>query len=360
MPYPTLNDTSYRELAARLDALPNGFPPAADGAELRLLAALFTPEEAALAAQLKPSLETPAEIAARLDGDLQALRKQLKSMASRGLIAAGRAPAGGLGFGLLPFVVGIYEFQAGRIDAELARLFEDYYGQTFRQALALQPPAHRVIPVGASLKQDLEVRPFESAADIIRGAKAWGVTDCICRKQQALLGQPCGHPLDVCMVFSDTPGAFDHKQDLRAQTQEEALATLRRAAEAGLVHSVSNTQRGLWYLCNCCACACGFLRGLAALGAANVVARSAFACRVDEEKCAGCGECAQRCAFGALTITDQGVARVDAARCAGCGVCVPACPNDALALARRPEIDIAPIPDTEADWRRAREAERKG
>ena len=60
-----MDDTPYRELAARLDELPNGFPPTDDGAELRLLAKLFTPEEAALAAQLRLTLETPAEIAAR-------------------------------------------------------------------------------------------------------------------------------------------------------------------------------------------------------------------------------------------------------------------------------------------------------
>ena len=85
-------DQTYRRLADRLNALPNGFPPAPDGAELRLLAKLYTPEEAALAAQLRLTRETARQIAARLGGDPQALRKQLKSMASRGLIAAGRAP----------------------------------------------------------------------------------------------------------------------------------------------------------------------------------------------------------------------------------------------------------------------------
>ena len=39
----------YRRLAERLDALPAGFPATADGAELRVLAVLFTPEEAAQA-----------------------------------------------------------------------------------------------------------------------------------------------------------------------------------------------------------------------------------------------------------------------------------------------------------------------
>src|SRR5512143_3081744 len=177
-----LNDSPYRQLATRLNELPNGFLPAPDGAELRLLAYLFTPEEAALAAQLRLTLETPAEIAARLGGDAPALRQQLKSMVTRGLIAAGRAPSGGLGYGLLPFVVGIYEMQAGRIDAELAQLFEDYYGQTFRRALNQQPPLHRVIPINTAVRQVTDVRPFESAVELIHSAKAWGVTDCICRK----------------------------------------------------------------------------------------------------------------------------------------------------------------------------------
>jgi Pyruvate/2-oxoacid:ferredoxin oxidoreductase delta subunit len=350
------DDTSYRALAARLDELPNGFPPAADGAELRLLAKLFTPAEAALAARLRLTLETPAEIAARLGGDPQALRQQLKSMVGRGLITAGRAPTGGLGFGLLPFVVGIYEMQAGRLDAELARLFEDYYRQTFRASLTQQPPVHRVIPVNQTVRQDMAVHPFESAAEIVAHAKAWGVTDCICRKQQALLGQACEHPLDVCMVFSETPGAFDHAAGMTALTQDEAFATLRRAAEAGLVHSVSNSQHGLWYLCNCCTCACGILRGLTELGRANVIAASAFVCQVDAEKCAACGECAARCVFGALTVGD--VATVDAERCAGCGVCVLACPHEALGLLRRPEADILAPPETEEAWRQARAAAR--
>jgi ferredoxin len=350
-------DQAYRQLATRLNELPNGFPPAPDGAELRLLAYLFTPEEAALAAQLRMTLETPAEIAVRLGVDQQALRKQLKSMVTRGLITAGRAPTGGLGYGLLPFVVGIYEMQAGRIDATLARLFENYYQQTYRQSIPQQPLAHRVIPVKQSLRQNLEFHPFESASDIILNAKSWGVTDCICRKQQALLGHGCEHPLDVCMIFSEVPGFFDQTQGVRALTQDEALATLQRAADAGLVHSTSNTQEGLWYLCNCCTCACGFLRSVSELGTANVIAHSAFVCEVDEDLCAGCRDCADVCAFNALTV--ENIAQVDALRCAGCGVCILACSTDALKLVRRSEAEILVPPQTEEDWRHLR-AEARG
>lgn len=350
-----MTGNSYKALAERLDALPNGFPPTADGVELRLLAHIFTPEEAALAAQLRLTLETPDQLAARLGGDAAALRKQLKEMTRRGLIAAGRTDAG-LGYKLMPFAVGIYEMQVQTIDAEFARLFEDYYHQAFGAMVAVAPQLHRVVPVEQSVRVDMEVRPFESAADIVAHAKSWGVMDCLCRKQQALIGHPCKHPVDVCMVFSDTAGAFDQSSAVRALTQEGALDTLRRAAEAGLVHSVSNNQQGAWYICNCCTCACGILRGLVDLGLANVIARSAFVNQVDDDVCIGCGACVEKCQFGALTV--DGIAHVDALRCVGCGVCTVACPVGALRMIRRPDADIAPPPATEREWMSARAAAR--
>ena len=348
-------DESYRRLAQRLDALPNGFPPTADGAELRLLAKLFTPEEAALAAELRLTLETSKQIAARIGGDPKELRKQLKGMVRKGLIEAGRAE-GGLGYGLLPFVIGIYEFQAGDIDAELARLFEDYYHQAFVQAVSVTPQYQRLVPVNEVIETGMEVRPYESATEIINNARAWGVVECICRTQKALIGDPCEHPLEVCMVIGQTPGAFDASPEVRALSHEEALATLKLAADAGLVHSVSNNQEGLWYICNCCTCSCGILRGMAEMGIANAVARSPFVNQVDEERCIACGLCLDYCQFDALLLED--VVVVDKVRCLGCGICVPVCPEEALVLVRRPEEEVLQVPVTTADWGEERAAAR--
>jgi ferredoxin len=345
----------YKLLAERLDSLPNGFPPTPDGAELRLLAKLFTPEEALLACQLRLTPETPAQIAARVGGEPAQLRKQLKEMMRRGLIDLERVE-GGLGYKLMPFVVGIYEMQGNSIDAELARLFEDYYTQTFSKALAVEPQFQRVIPVNETIKAGIDIQPYESATEIVNAAQAWGVVDCICRKQKALIGEPCQHPLDVCMVLSSVPGAFAGSTTVRALTQQGALATLRRAAEAGLVHSVSNNQRDTTYICNCCTCSCGILRGIAELGLANAVAHSAFVNQVNEELCIACGDCVDACQFGALTV--ETVAQVNVIRCVGCGVCVIACPQEALQLIRRSESEIQPPPETGADWLEARAAAR--
>jgi electron transport complex protein RnfB len=337
----------YKKLAEKLDALPNGFPSTKDEAELRLLAKLFSPEEAALAACLQPELETVEAISARAGGEPEELRKTLKGMSRQGLINAGKLDDG-LGYGLMPFVVGIYEMQVSTIDNELAQLFENYYRQAFGEMLKIKPQFHRVIPVGETVRNSLEIRPFESAADLVDTAQSWGVLDCICRKQKALIGEPCKHPIDVCMVLDHSPGAFDHSTVIRALNQEEALATLRRAAEAGLVHSVSNNQQGVHYICNCCTCSCGILRGMSSLGIANVVARSAFVNQVDDALCSGCNDCVELCQFEALVV--DGVAMVNTVRCVGCGVCVLACSTGALGLVRRPEESILATPETLADW----------
>ena len=350
-----MKDDPFKRLAERLDALPNGFPPTDDGVELRLLEKIFTPEEAALTAQLRLTPETPQQIADRIAGDPEVLSKELKGMARKGLIAARRTDEG-LSYGLMPFAVGIYEMQIGTMGGELARLVEDYYLKGFGQVLVMEPSVHRVIPVNESVRMDMEIQPFESAADIVNRAQAWGVLDCICRKQKALIGEPCEHPVDICMAFNQTPGAFDRSSVIKALTREEAMTVLRRAAEAGLVHTVSNNQQGMSYICNCCTCSCGILRGLVDLGIANVVARSAFINQVDEELCVGCDLCMDHCQFEALSL--NGVVQVNEIRCVGCGVCVSFCPEGALSLIRRPEEEIMPPPVTEADWRVERAAAR--
>jgi ferredoxin len=342
-----MDTESYKLLAKKLDALPNGFPQTENGAEIRLLAKLFSPEEAALTASLQPELETVESISARTGADPEQLRKNLKGLSRRGLINAGKTEDG-LGYGLMPFVVGIYEMQVGTLDQELAQLFEDYYLQAFGEMLKVKPQFHRVIPVNETVQNNMEIRPFESAAEILGAAQSWGVMDCICRKQKALIGEPCGHPIDVCMVMDERPNAFDRSPIIRSLNQNEAMATLHRAAEAGLVHSVSNNQKGVHYICNCCTCSCGILRGMSNLGISNVVARSAHVNKVDEVLCNGCGDCMEKCQFDALHVDD--VAVVDQMRCVGCGVCVLACSKGALGLVRRPEEEILEIPSTHSDW----------
>jgi len=346
---------SYRLLANRLDEHPNGFPAVDDESDLRLLAKLFSPEEALLASQLRIEVETAPEVADRAGRDPAEVSRTLKGLARRGLITC-RKTDKGLGFALMPFVVGFYENQMENMDVELAQLFENYYRKAADRLLALHPQVHRIMPVNEAIRNDMEIKPYESAASILDRAQAWGVVDCICRKQKAMIGEACQHPIDVCMVLSPVPAVFDQSSVVHALSKEEAQQTLKRAAEAGLVHSVSNSRENVWYICNCCTCSCGILRGMKEMGLSNVVARSAFVNFVNEELCIGCENCATACQFDAITYATT--AKIDPNHCVGCGVCVVVCTEDALSLIRRPENEVENPPVDEQSWRFERMKER--
>jgi electron transport complex protein RnfB len=351
-----MSEDVYRQLAQRLDAIPNGFPPTESGVELRLLVKIFTPEEAALAGVMRLTCEPAADIAARVGMKPKAAYRTLKGMARKGLIHT-RKGQGQLTFGLMPFVVGIYEEQLPRMDQELAALFEQYYQETRAGITHTEPSLHRVIPVEKAIPFDVEIFPYEHAFELLDGARSWGVRDCICRVQQRLVGKGCERPVENCLVFAPVEAAFDHSQATRPISKEEALRILREAEEAGLVHSAANYRDRHFYICNCCTCCCGVMRGVAEFGVPTAIARSDFHAVVDAELCAGCGECVERCQFGALSVPEY-ICTVDYAHCVGCGLCAIACPTGALQLERRPVGEVLPPPADVKEWMAQRAQER--
>ena len=146
-------------------------------------------------------------------------------------------------------------------------------------------------------------------------------------------------------------------------TKEQAYEKLHFAAESGLVHSVSNNRDSdshiSHYICNCCTCSCGILRGMAATGVSNVIARSAFVNTVDPELCLGCETCIDYCQFDALSLRPEDpYIQINTVKCVGCGVCVPHCSEEALAMIRRPEEEILPIPSNHDEWLEVRASAR--
>ncbi len=344
----------YKKLAQALDRIPEGYPETESGVELKILAKLFTPGEAELACHLSLDPQTAKTVGLDIGWDERKTFVMLKGMTKKGLIEAERGE-GGLAFKLIPFVVGFYENQNAQIDEEFARLFEIYYKEAFQKMMTFKPSVHRVIPVEATIPFNVEVMPYERASTYIEGAEAWGVLPCICRVQKRLIGQGCDHSEENCLVFSSKPGAFNRTDTIRAITKEEALEVLGKAAAEGLVHSTNNVQKGVTYICNCCSCSCGILRGLTEYGHLNAVGRSDFFVEIDHESCTGCGACIERCQFKALEINDEdGLCHVDLVRCFGCGICISACPAEALSLKQKPSSEIEPPAETESEWRENR------
>jgi Pyruvate/2-oxoacid:ferredoxin oxidoreductase delta subunit len=205
-----------------------------------------------------------------------------------------------------------------------------------------------VIPAGGTVRSEA-ILPYDDVRAILMEAKVFGVRDCICRIQQELLEQKCSYPKDVCLSFSCSerpagPGDI---------SQAEALAILDRSEQVGLVHTVSNVMEGVGYVCNCCGCCCGILRGITDWGIENSVAYANYYAVIDGQFCANCGSCIERCQVGAISEV-EGISVVDRARCIGCGLCVSGCPNDVARLERKPDAELVHPPKDFASWEQER------
>jgi electron transport complex protein RnfB len=353
-----MTDNIYRRLAQRLDTIPNGFPATESGVELRLLEKIFTPEEAALASVIRLAYEPVDTIAAHAGVDAKVASHTLKQMVRKGQIRV-RIGDKQLLFRLMPFVVGIYEEQLPRMDAEMAELFEQYFYESQGGGFVRTTPAvQRVIPVNEAIPIDVEVFPHERAMELIESAKSWGVRDCICRVQQKLIGKGCDRPVEACLVFAPVEGAFQGQGLDRPLTKEQALEILHQTEEAGLIHSTGNYRDGHSYICNCCTCCCGILRSVVEFDIPTTMVSSDFYAVVDAEECIGCGECGQRCQFKALAVPEQ-VCQVNLARCVGCGQCTTVCPTGAIRLQRRPKDEVPLPPADRQEWL-AKRAEARG
>jgi NAD-dependent dihydropyrimidine dehydrogenase PreA subunit len=351
-----MNDV-YARLADELNRIPNGFPRTQSGVELKLLAKLFTPEDARLATCLTMEPQSIKEIALKSNMDEKEIKPGLISMVKRGLIDLKRDDEKGIVFHLIPFVVGIYERQNAKIDKEFAELFEQYYREGFYKIMLAEPSVHRIIPLERSIPVDIDVMPYEKASTYLDQARSWGVLDCICRVQKRLIGEGCNHTVENCLVFSPRPGAFDRSNDIKSITREEALDILAKADEEGLVHSINNAQTDVFYICNCCTCSCGVLRGMVEYGSENSIARSDFYAVVDEDQCTGCEACIDRCQFNAMAMVD-GICEVDRNYCYGCGLCITSCSVEALSLVQKDSAELSPPPYDDSAWREVRKLSR--
>ena len=337
-----MTDDMYEKLANALDKLPNGFPRTPSHVEIQILKRIFSPEEASLAGQLTKDMEPFDEIAERIGLSPDKTKEKLIAMAKRGLLWVKKAEKPR--FRLAPFVVGIYESQLKNMDHELAHLLEKYMADGGAVGIMKpQPALHRVIPAQAAVKSEW-ILPYDDVRAILLAAKTFRVRDCICRVQQDYMGRTCDFPLKVCLSFSSAE--LSGPDNI---SQEEALALLDYTEEIGLVHTVSNIMKGFGYICNCCGCCCGILRGINEWGIETSVACANYYAVIDADECVGCGVCVERCQVHAIS-EKEGVAVVDRKKCIGCGLCVTGCPNGVARLQKKPESEIIDPPADFTTW----------
>ena len=350
----------YHRLARKLDRLPHGYPATESGVEIRILRKLFTPDDARAALDLG-LIPVPVErMARRMGVPVEAARVTLDRMAARGLIGS-YASDGIQHYALAPFVIGIFEFQVAHIDAEFARLYEEYAPHLLKTLGGHAPALGRVVPVQRALAPGLEVLPYDDLRALISAGQSFALRECVCRKERALQGHPCTHSLETCLGVSPEPHAYDYFNYAgRVISQDEAFSVLETTEDEVLVHVTYNVRRSSMFVCNCCSCCCGFMRAVNDFQAPHALAASSVVAAIDAGVCASCGHCeSPRCPTDAIRPSaDRLHLEVVAERCIGCGVCVSGCPYGAARLVSRPAHE-RPVPaDSIATWTVERLAQR--
>ncbi len=343
-----MGDEIYGKLAKVLDTLPNGFPSSESGVETAILKKIFSEDEAELFCDLRLSFETAEQVAERTGRPLEGLEERLIEMWKLGQVFGvdmGDAKI----FKMMPWIFGIYEMQLDRMDREFAGMCEKYFESFARQFFMNKPQLMQVVPVEKEISAIQETLPYEKVSSIIENGVSFGLNHCICKKNKSLLDKGCDNPTEVCMGIAPVPGVFEKGHWGRPISKEEAKEVLRRAEEAGLVHMTVNNEVDHFYICNCCGCCCGVLQSINRFGITDAV-NSHFFAEIDQDRCVGCGVCAdERCQVNAIE-SDGDIYRVIKKRCIGCGLCISSCPEEAATLKRKTGDELAPPPLDEKEW----------
>ena len=221
----------------------------------------------------------------------------------------------------------------------MAGLWHAYYMKAMAAELAsANPPWNRVFPAEEAITEEFEILPFEVASRMMVKTSTIALANCPCR----VSSKNCDKPLDVCLSFDGAARFLAERGMARIISLEEAAEVLKKAEEAGLVHTGSNNADKLVFICNCCSCCCHFLRLITEHNYTEALARSSYQASLNSGECSGCGICAEeRCPVRAVTLEGE-TAVLSVEKCIGCGLCVSTCPTGAITLVKRENYQPPP------------------
>lgn len=337
------SEAVYVKLQRHLDRQAVGFPATRSGSEIRVLKHIFTVQEAEIATCLTfkfEPLESIFKRAGHLLKSLEKLEEILDRIEKKGGLEL-KFKEGKKLYCNAPLVVGMYEYQIGKLTPEFIKDFNSYtankkFGIEF---LSTKLPQMRTIPIAESIEPQHNVSTFDEVALLLDEAAApFAILECICRQKKSLAGKPCKvtDRQETCLAAGDMAEAVLRQNIGREITRDEALSILEQNQKQGLVLQPSNTEKAD-FICSCCGCCCGMLSMQKSLPKPVAFWASNFYAVIDSDICRGCGLCAKRCQVGAVSVTKKGEtwAAIDLNRCIGCGVCVPACPEKAISLEKK-------------------------
>jgi Na+-translocating ferredoxin:NAD+ oxidoreductase RNF subunit RnfB len=342
----------YRALQEHLDKMPVGYPATKTGVEINLLKAVFTPEQARVAALLDYKFKAVDQVLDAVEEPTISsteLKALLDATVARGGITR-RSRDGVDQYALLPLLLwGTFEHRLKMLTpgylGDLGQYMQNEFGAELASGVL---PRSRYIPVEKSVSVGLRVSSYDELRHLIEQAgDRLCVQECICRKVNDLQGKPCQatERREVCLSFGDLADLYIKEEWGRRITQEEAFEIARQSEEEGLVLMPGNSQEAT-FMCACCDDCCAMLTTYKYLPRPADIVASNYFVEIDPDLCEGHAVCVDQCPTDAIEVEDD-LASVELARCIGCGLCVPTCPEIAIRLLKKAEETVPPATSDE-------------
>lgn len=334
----------YYDLAKRLD------DPDVIKSVPEILRYLVTEEEAGILLGLPEGrLATAEEVREAVGAELEAVEKALWRAYEIGILACGSTEGGERTYGYADiYVDSICGDPRNNVHGEeYRRLWAQWTEEQIKRRDAARQQSlmggGRVLPYEEVFHDHntSTVIPYDDAREIVENSRVRAVGQCPCKYRSG----GCKYPMDdICMFLDHMAEMCLERGSHREISKEEALAVLKRTAEAGLVHMsgqsrFADSSNGAEFICSCCGCCCAFFEHYLKYPEEGKIL-SNYYCEVDPELCTGCGECVDRCFVEATYVAD-GVCVIDQDKCLGCGVCAYVCERKAKSVRKKKG---APVP----------------
>lgn len=365
------DDTIYKRLIERYRTWLFGMPDSED--LIFMLKLRFSTEEAKFLAKLPFMPHTLEQLVDKIGVTEAELKTTLAPLLKKGLVmeVEGRSA---VRYSLSDSIFIFYRMpgwkgETDEINRKLAPLANRYSIRHMGADFMGHPTkALRAIPIADTIPDTRTILPYEDILYYVEQEDYHTVSTCPCRHRHNLDPdmETCKHETTNCLHFGKL-GRYIVKHGMGKEiSREQTLEILKNAADAGLVHGISNYKQGMDTLCNCCSCCCFFLESIKIVPPIpRGHQRSNYIVRHNADTCKACGLCVKRCPMGALELKDKtDIPKTDNSRkleprdlkkiaydperCIGCGVCAHKCPTQSLILTRRSERD-EDIPDNPSD-----------
>jgi Na+-translocating ferredoxin:NAD+ oxidoreductase subunit B len=340
---------------------------------LAILDHMLTPEEARICLELYVPATIP-ELTGILGIEEKRLYPKLENLVDRGILTKGKTQ-----YGFHTSLLGFHHDLADTgvhagphaLSKEIKDLWADFFYNEWsddwvkmadeRKKAGLQgnmlTPAIGALELSPNIKPE-QILPQENWKLQIQIAKRRIVAPCGCR----VLWGKCDHPVMTCFaVFDNSRGEYYLNKPgrlLKELSLEETMKIVRANEEAGLIH---------WGVCYCCSDACEMMYSYTKHNRTDLVEPNRFIAVVDEDKCAGCQDCVEKCQFNAIEMRKPAGSRklkayIDTEKCRGCGVCIVGCKQRALRyeIVRPPEYILTAKQYTPIKWNQPEERSEPG